>query len=449
MSKATATTVLFTCFLVLTLASYATADSTCQVAERDYRAAVRAAYEAAERDYEAADAIIERDYADRTSPNATDWLAGMRAWGAAVDANLNVLYRAREAGIAAAGEAIPAHCTCVAARHDYKAATTAINHRHNTRMRKTKKRAQSVAVHRDRAAASAAPRKAIPARCTCLAAVAAAYEAMLWTWSKMDNAANERAYAKYSKTLNCSDAERDEREWQARAERKRQAELEQQRTAREAAQTAPDPVRNMAADLESLERSLFLSRDQRALNALGHNAGSADGIFGPRTRKAIKALQRALGVEQTGYLNFELLRQLSDMEQATQTAGTLAPANTCVSDKTLGNTDSIGGKLEKNYDNYSVAVRFINKCAHEAHVSFIHLSGLKYEHERGSPIKCHASRGIVLEPGESDTVYMGPLPRGITQKYGWCAHYFDGDTQKRTGYRTCTAAGQPRCPPIP
>ena len=210
----------------------------------------------------------------------------------------------------------------------------------------------------------------------------------------------------------------------------------------------------MAVDFEKLERSLSLSLDQRAniqraLNAMGHDAGSADGIFGPRTRKAIKAMQKALGVEPTGYLNIELSKHLSDMEQATQTAGTLAPANTCISEKTLGKTDSIGGRLSDDYDNYSVAVRFTNKCAHEAHVSFIHLSGLKYEHERGAPIKCHASRGIVLEPGESETVHMGPLPRGITQKYAWCAHYSDGDTQKRTGYRTCHAADQPRCPPVP
>ncbi len=210
----------------------------------------------------------------------------------------------------------------------------------------------------------------------------------------------------------------------------------------------------MAADLERLERSLFLSHDQRAniqraLNALGHNAGSADGIFGPRTRKAIKALQKALGVEPTGYLNVELLRHLSDMEQATQLAGTLAPANTCISDKTLGKTDSIGGQLREDYDDYSAAVQFTNKCAHEAVISYRYLVGLKAKHERGEPIKCSGSFARGLEPGVSETILMGPLPRGITQTYAWCADYFDSDTQKRTGYRSCGAADQPRCPPVP
>ena len=240
----------------------------------------------------------------------------------------------------------------------------------------------------------------------------------------------------------------------AKRQRQAQAEREQQRTAQEATRPALDPVRNMAADLEKLERGLSLSRGQRAniqraLNALGHNAGVADGIFGPRTRKAIKALQKALGVEPTGYLNIELFRHLSDMEQATQTAGTLAPANTCVSDKTLGKTDSIGGSLREDYKDYSIEVQFTNGCAHKATVIWRHLIGLKYDHDRGKPIKCSSGSATSLEPGESETVRMGPLPRGITQTWSQCTQYYDGDTQKRTGYRTCYAAGQPRCPPIP
>ena len=41
---------------------------------------------------------------------------------------------------------------------------------------------------------------------------------------------------------------------------------------------------------------------QRGLAALGFDAGLADGMFGPRTRSAIRAWQRAKGLAATGYL---------------------------------------------------------------------------------------------------------------------------------------------------
>ena len=103
-----------------------------------------------------------------------------------------------------------------------------------------------------------------------------------------------RAQAELKRQANRERQAQAERERQARAERERQAqaERERQRAAEEDAQPAPDPIRSMAADLAELERSLSLSFDQRvniqrALNAMGLNAGGADGIFGPRTRRAI------------------------------------------------------------------------------------------------------------------------------------------------------------------
>ncbi|MCY4504338.1 MAG: peptidoglycan-binding domain-containing protein [Alphaproteobacteria bacterium] len=344
--------------------------------------------------------------------------------------------------------------TCQAAGRDYFAAETA---RRDAARAAGDAAAQGIdnstvaqdrftAAHdRARAAGYAAARERIPASCNCLVALAAANEALWRAGQRGAHDAINRANDDIDKAVNCLLAER---------ERQAQAEREQQRPAQEAAQPAPDPVRNMAVDFEKLERSLSLRLDQRAniqraLNAMGHDAGSADGIFGPRTRKAIKAMQKALGVEPTGYLNIELLRHLSDMEQATQTAGTLAPANTCVSAKTLGKVDSVGHRLREDYENYSIEVQFTNGCAHEAEVSYRYLIGLKAQHKRGKPIKCSNGFAIDLEPGESETVSMGPLPRGITQKYAWCVHYDDSDTQKRTGYRTCYAAGQPRCPPVP
>jgi len=211
-----------------------------------------------------------------------------------------------------------------------------------------------------------------------------------------------------------------------------------------ATHAAPDPVRNMAADLESLERSLSRDRRagiQRALNALGHDAGAADGIFGPRTRKAIKDLQKALGHEPTGYLNTEHLKHLSGLQQAMQTAATLAPAETCVSDAVISK--------DRGSEEYSVKVGFTNKCAHKVNVRWRHRIGLKHDLDRGKPIRCSTPSAMSLPPGQSDTANMGPLPRGISQIWHYCVSYFDEDTQELTGQRDCYASDQPSCPPLP
>ena len=55
------------------------------------------------------------------------------------------------------------------------------------------------------------------------------------------------------------------------------------------------------------EEPLKLTQDERrevqaALNALGFDAGPADGVFGQRTRQALAAYQRDAGLPVTGYL---------------------------------------------------------------------------------------------------------------------------------------------------
>lgn len=49
---------------------------------------------------------------------------------------------------------------------------------------------------------------------------------------------------------------------------------------------------------------------QRALNALGFDAGTADGVLGPRTRSAITDYQARSGLAETGELTAPLLQQL-------------------------------------------------------------------------------------------------------------------------------------------
>ena len=72
-------------------------------------------------------------------------------------------------------------------------------------------------------------------------------------------------------------------------------------------QSASSPVM-LAAATEEVEAALGLRRSERrriqeGLASLGFDPGPADGVFGPRTRKAIAAWQASLGGASTGYLH--------------------------------------------------------------------------------------------------------------------------------------------------
>ena len=54
----------------------------------------------------------------------------------------------------------------------------------------------------------------------------------------------------------------------------------------------------------------FKQKVQQSLTNAGFDPGPADGAFGPKTRKAIRAWQRANGHTETGYLNRDQLRLL-------------------------------------------------------------------------------------------------------------------------------------------
>lgn len=83
----------------------------------------------------------------------------------------------------------------------------------------------------------------------------------------------------------------------------------------EAPQPTPEEAEGPPPTPEDAEAALGLDRDARRdvqwlLNALGHDAGAADGLFGPRTRRAIAGFQAAADLEATGFLNEPALDQL-------------------------------------------------------------------------------------------------------------------------------------------
>lgn len=49
---------------------------------------------------------------------------------------------------------------------------------------------------------------------------------------------------------------------------------------------------------------------QRALNALGFNAGTPDGVVGMNTRTALRAWQKARGLTADGYLSPDMVQKL-------------------------------------------------------------------------------------------------------------------------------------------
>jgi uncharacterized caspase-like protein len=91
------------------------------------------------------------------------------------------------------------------------------------------------------------------------------------------------------------------------AERPPAAEAEAARQPMELA-SLPRPVApEAAADPETAERALALGRSdwmeiQRALGALGFQAGTPDGVAGPRTRAALRAWQEARGLPGSGFV---------------------------------------------------------------------------------------------------------------------------------------------------
>ena len=71
------------------------------------------------------------------------------------------------------------------------------------------------------------------------------------------------------------------------------------------AEDRTEPVREAPTDPRLLTREI-----QEALTALGYEPGPIDGIYGPKTKRAIQAFERAMGMTPTGTSTTELWRSL-------------------------------------------------------------------------------------------------------------------------------------------
>ena len=86
----------------------------------------------------------------------------------------------------------------------------------------------------------------------------------------------------------------------------------ERRAATWSAQTA-DPVANgdISSKAWAASSAPRVTAVQTALNALGYDAGAADGVLGPATREAIRSFQAANGMTETGTIDAPLVRALN------------------------------------------------------------------------------------------------------------------------------------------
>ena len=85
----------------------------------------------------------------------------------------------------------------------------------------------------------------------------------------------------------------------------------------------------LAAMPASAQSGADMERVQKALKANGHDPGPIDGVDGPRTAAALKAYQKAQGLEATGRLDDATLAKLGGANptpSTTQSGGDTRPS---------------------------------------------------------------------------------------------------------------------------
>lgn len=113
---------------------------------------------------------------------------------------------------------------------------------------------------------------------------------------------------------------------------------EDEQSQRERRRQAPAAHRRLVNDKQVVRRT------QQRLNQLGYDAGPQDGVYGPRTRRAIKAYQRDTGLRPTGYLSGPLVNSLAGPAPGNRPQNTTAQSGSAPATPNLqtGNQSSQG-----------------------------------------------------------------------------------------------------------
>ena len=157
------------------------------------------------------------------------------------------------------------------------------------------------------------------------------------------NTAREEAQAQgHAKVVAVFEAAREAQAEREQAEL-REAERERQRAEAEREEREQAEEARRAAQAQEMEQALGLTHAERVrvqggLAALGLDVGLADGVFGRRTRAAVRAYQKEKGLAETGYLT----REQSEVLVALGEQGQTEEAERRADDAAYGRAESAG-----------------------------------------------------------------------------------------------------------
>ncbi len=144
---------------------------------------------------------------------------------------------------------------------------------------------------------------------------------------------------------------------------------------------ADTTVRDNSGDtFETLMRARTVKEAQALLNALGYDAGKADGKAGPRTRGAVQAFQKGEKLVQTGEISEDLLRRLRKAKSDLDSAEGLAEKGYSWAQFDLAIKYDFGRGVAVDY---SKAVSWYRKAAAQGHAVAQNNLGVMYALGKG------------------------------------------------------------------